>query len=267
MNWHHAFRVTCSGFLIGVHQAFAEKIHFIGVVAVYSAIMVIFSGLIRMIPDADLIPFDLSHNQMVWYLGTTEFVLFTCSSWGMKEVQNDFMTGQSELGLLRPFPDSFLRIALWAGQALARTLLLFPAYLAIMYGLGGAIPMNFTHFVGLLLSMPAASFMMLCATYMIGASCLWFVQAEPAMWIWQKALFLFGAMIWPVIFYPVWMQALVWFTPFPGILMLAGNWTLDMSPLSYLLGFLHQLVWCSAFYRAVVWLDRRVLAKIQSGGA
>ncbi|MDD3182129.1 MAG: hypothetical protein PHD48_04915 [Alphaproteobacteria bacterium] len=262
----HSLAVFKHCVAIGFRQTIAQKVHLIGVMVMYTAIMVIYSGMIRMIPDSDLAPFALTHVQMIWYLGTTEFVLFSCSSWGMKEVQNDFLSGQADLALLRPVSDSFLRISDWAGQSLARVLLLLIPYFLLILFLAGEATMSIGHFLGLVLSMPCAAFMMLCATYMIGASCLWFVQSEPASWIWQKAIFLFGAMLWPVVFYPVWLRSFVWFTPFPGILMLAGNWTLHMGLASYLLGFVHQILWSFVFYKAVVFVDRAILKRIQTGG-
>ncbi|MGE4351969.1 MAG: hypothetical protein AB7E52_07260 [Bdellovibrionales bacterium] len=233
----------------------------------YAIIMIIYVSIFHMIAPEILDKYALTHDRMTWYMGVTEFVLFTCSSWGMKEVQAAFLSGQIDLALLRPYPDSFSRIAEWGGISLARTLLMAPLAFVLLVWLGGWPTFSLLHFIGLLLSLPLASFMMLCATYMIGGSCLWFVQSEPAFWVWQKSLFLFGAMVWPACLYPDWMHAFIYFPPFPAILMIAGDWTLSMDWPHYLIALAHQILWAAAFSLLVQRFDRMALRHIQKGGA
>lgn len=266
MSLRSTYAVVACCFLAGMRRVLDEKVHFLSVTIMYIAILLIYGGIIRMIPPDDLAGFHLSHEQMIWYLATTEFVLFTCSSWEMKMVQAEFMSGQAELALLRPFPDSFLRIAEWGGEAFVRVALMLPVYLLAVTALTGAIDFSPWHLIGILASLPAASFLLLCSTYMIGASCLWFIQAEPVFWIWQKSMFLFGALLWPLVFYPFWLQGMAWATPFPAILTAAGNWTLTYGWGDYALGFLHQILWVLIAYVLVRKLDRKILARIQKGG-
>ena len=262
----HTLSLSWHCFRAGFMQAFVDKILFVGLFLVYATIMLLYSGVIKMIPHDVLAPLGLTKTQMIWYLGTTELILFTGSNWCFKDVQNDFLTGQADLAIVRPYPDSLLRVALWMGQSVSRALVLFFPYFLLMIALTGAIIPTVWDILGMFLSIPLGMFIMMAASYMIGASCLWFVQAEPASWVWQKSIFLFGAMIWPVIFYPVWLHALVWFTPFPAVLMLAGNWMLPLGPTDYILGFVHQMLWAIAFFKITLWLDLRILRRVQEGG-
>ena len=250
---------------IGIAQAFAEKMIFVGNFVVYATIMIVYGGVIHMIPEADIAPYGLTHDEMLWYLGTTELVIFSGSGWIFKEVQNDLLSGNSDLALVRPYSDSLFRVGIWFGRSLAQGVMLFPAYILFMLFMAGQMTMDVQHMLGLIASIPLAIFIMLCAAYVIGVSCLWFVQAEPASWIWQKAVFLFSALLWPVLLYPQWLQTIIWFTPFPALLMLAGNWTLDLPAWWYGLGFAHQLLWTFLFYKLMELTDRAVLRRIQTG--
>jgi len=266
MRLPHQGRVFAHCLKMGIAQMRAEKIVLFGIFMIYATIMILYGGVVRMIPEAELVRFGLTQAQMIWYMGTTEFLVFAASGWMFKEVQNDFMSGQADFALLRPYSDSLLRVSIWSGQAFARLLVLFPAYLFFMFVMTGSMSMDAAHLLGLILCMPLSCFMMLCASYVIGASCLWFVQAEPASWLWQKSLFLLSAMLWPIVLYPLWLQTFAWFTPFPGMLMIAGNWTLDLPWWKYAAAFAHQIAWAFIFAKMIGQFDRIILRRIQQQG-
>ncbi|MFA6280528.1 MAG: hypothetical protein WC612_07035 [Bdellovibrionales bacterium] len=253
------------GLRLGFRQTMQQKILFVGAFLVYATIMVFYAGIIKMISPADLAKHGYSHAQLIWYLAITEYMLFSCVSWVFKEVQSDFHSGQMSLSLLRPYPTSLTRVSIWCGEALARLLVLFVPMMGITALLAGAFVMTPLQTVGMVLSLPLGAVITECAFYMIGASCLWFAQAEPASWVWQKAVFLFGAMIWPMAFYPLWMKGIMWATPFPAVLAAAGSWALHHSALYYALAFLHQVFWAAAFLALLRWFDGVIMRKIQSG--
>ncbi|HBM91269.1 MAG TPA: hypothetical protein DD400_05295 [Rhodospirillaceae bacterium] len=250
---------------MGFKNVLADKILIAGSFLIYAMIVILYGGLIKLIPDADLAVYGFSHAQMIWYIGTTEFILFTSSSWSFKEVQGDFTSGEAHLRILRPASYAFVRFSFWSGESLARVVILFPLYFILIGWFSGEFVLSWIGFLGLLLSMPLAALMMNCGAYIIGASCLWFVQSEPAAWIWQKSIFLLGAMLWPLVFYPVWAQNIVWMLPFHGILAHGGNWALDLPMQTYVFGFINQIIWAVLSLWGLRRFDRLVLRRVQSG--
>lgn len=265
MNWRHHMKVLPYGFLSGIKQSSFSWGDTLGSYLIYIPIVVLYSGVLKQIPMADIAPHGLTHAQMIWYLATTEYLLFTISSWGFKDFQNEYKSGEIQLALLRPYPDSFLRLSMWAGTSVFRGLLLFPVYVGSAFLCAGSIEMSFLHFLGLLASMPMAIFIMQIGIYFVGASCLWFVQSEPAYWLWQKSNFLLGAMLWPMLIYPDWAQSIMWFLPFSSLLAFAGEWTLDLSPLRYAAHFAHQALWAVLFFFALRKLDNAIIHHLQRG--
>jgi len=260
-------RVLRLGFVHGFAQAMEQKILFGGSLIIYATIMVFYAGIIKMIAHDDLAEHGYTHAQLIWYLATTEYVLFSCVAWVFKDLQNDIKGGQIDLALLRPYPDSFLCLSIWGGETAARLLVLFAPMMGVTALLaGGEVPAPLD-VLGLLISIPLGALIMQCAFYMIGASCLWFEQAEPASWIWQKSVFLFGAMIWPMAFYPLWMRGVMWATPFPAVLAAAGGWVLGESGLYHLLALAHQAFWACVFLFLLRRFDRAVLRRVQRGAS
>lgn len=265
MSLSHSLGVFRIGMTLGMKQMWRDKITILGAFLIYASLILLYGGVMKMIPPADLAKHNLTAAQLIWYMAMTEYVLFICASYGFKEVQNDFMSEQMYLSLLRPYRTSLVRMSLWAGESLVRgACLFFPVMLFTTWLAGGYI-LTPLHSVGLLLSLPLSAVITLCAIYVIGASCLWFVQSEPACWIWYKSVFLFGALVVPLSFYPSWMFVFAWFTPFPAILSLAGQWALNQPAAFYALAFVHQAFWCAMALLFLRWFDGVVLRKIQAG--
>lgn len=266
MKLRHHLRVVPMAMSLGIKQAMATKIDLLGSAIIYFTIMVVWSGIMKMIPLTDIAKYNWTHSDLIWYLCATEYVLFAVQSWGFKEVQSDHISELIHLSLLRPYPDSLLRISMWGGESVVRSLVMLPVFIGCGYFFAGPLPVSWLNIVGLMLGMPCSSVMLLIAVYAVGSSCLWFLQSEPAFWIWQKCVFLFGAMIWPMAFYPEAMQTIMWFTPFPGILANAGDWILGQGMFAAFAHFVHQLFWVLIFLFALGKLDRLVLKHIQKGG-
>ncbi len=267
MAWRH----SCSVFLfcgrMGFRQVFAQPLLIFGSFLTYAVIMLLYAGVIRMIPQADLARFGFGANEMIWYLGVTEYVLFATPSWCFKELQNEVTSGQIHLAILRPVSGAFMRMSVWAGEGVARALVLFLPFMVLMFFLGGGFVMSFTHMAGLVLSIPLSVALSVCGWFLVGASCLWFIQSEPAFWVWQKAIFLLGAMMWPMAFYPLWLQVLCWITPFPGILAIAGRWALEAEAWVYAAAFAHQIFWAAVMIVLVGLFEGKILRRIQETGA
>ncbi len=265
MNLRYGLRVIGKAAQLGFRQVFADKIILLGSFLVYLTIMVLYSGIIKQIPLDEIAPYGLSHAHMIWYMGTAEIVLFMSVGWSYKEVQHEIKTEQIYLSLLRPFPSSLLRVSMWGGEASARFIIYFPLYLLLMYELSDSFNLSLPCVIGAIFSISMGVFMLLCGNYFVGASCLWIDQSEIAHFFWQKFVFLFGALLWPIIFYPDWMKPILWVTPFPAILATTGNWALDFTFMERVLMVLHQLCWGLGFFVLLSWYDLKILQRIQKG--
>ncbi|MCL2468899.1 MAG: hypothetical protein FWF24_01530 [Alphaproteobacteria bacterium] len=259
------FRILSVAFYLGFKQAWATRITLFGSFLVYGMILIVWAGILKIIPVETLARLNLTATQLIWYMAATESVLFICPFSFFKDLQNDFVTAQADLALLRPYPASFLRAGLWSGEVAFRFLGLVPVFFMVSFLLAGPLPVDFSALAGFVLSFPLAVVIVLALTYMIGASCLWFVQAEPVFWIMSKLSFLFGALLFPMSFYPQAFQPLMWMTPFPAYVACAGNWFLALPPMFYVLQFLHQFLWALAAVLALKIFDDRVLRRFQTG--
>lgn len=267
MNLRHDAATFLFSARMGFGQAFRNWILMLGSFLTYGMIMVLYAGVIRNIPVADLTRFPFGASEMIWYLGTAEFLVFSTPSWCFKELQNDIESGRIHLAALRPVSSAIVRTGFWAGESAARVGVLFVPYLAFMFVLTGTFGLTPLHVAGLLASLPLVVLLMVCGWYFVGASCFWFVQSEPAFWVWQKCVFLLGAMLWPLSFYPVWLQGVAWASPFPAMLAAGAQWTLAAPLRLYALAFFHQIIWAIVFLFLLRLFDRRILRHIQRTGA
>lgn len=266
MNVWHKMGVFIFAARLGFKEVFAEGLILFGTFLSYSSLVVAYSNVFRGIPAEDLAANGLTISKIIWYFGITEFVLFSGASIHFKELQYDIQNDQIHLSLLRPCPVWVVRIGEWFGQALARFAVLTVPCLTLTGFFAGSMDISLVHLWGLIFSLPFASLLLICFGFMLGSSCLWLKQAEPAFWIWQKLVFLLGALLWPLALYPNVLQKLVWFTPFPSILAVPGNWALNNDAWSFFGGFASQVFWVVVCLIAVSATNRAVLRRIQNSG-
>ena len=265
MITRHALSVINVAVRMGFKRSFANKEFILGSFITYTLLMVIYTYAIRMFPEARVADFGFTHQQMIWYLATAELFAFLGSGWSYKELQNDVASGHLLPSLVRPSSFMLVRGGIWFGESLVRIFFLFPFYIALMSFLADGFIMRWGDVVTVILAMPLAIFMMNCAAYAVGLSCLWIMQSEPAYWLWEKSMFLLGAMLWPLAFYPDWLQILCWLTPFPSLLAIGGKAALMPDWQTNLLAAGHQILWAGIFLFFMRWLDRKTLSRIQSG--
>lgn len=251
----------------GIKQSFGNWVLMLGSLLTYGTIMLLYAGVIHMIPAADLARFSFGASDMIWYLGTAEYLVFSTPSWYFKELQTDIESGRIHLDLLRPVSPALVRTGFWTGEALARAVVLFLPYLAMITLLSGGFALTPLRLLGLFASMPVLVLLLAIGWYFVGASCFWFVQAEPAFWVWQKCVFLLGAMLWPLSFYPGWLQHLAWATPFPAMMAIGARWALGATAKVHILAFAHQFFWLGVFLLLLIAYERKILRHIQKTGA
>lgn len=266
MSKWHSFGVFFAAAHLGFKEVFAERLVLFGSFLTYATLVVAYSNVFHGIPAKDIAIHNLTASDMIWYFGATELILFCSSFTYFKELQYNIQNEQICLSLLRPCPVWIVLIGEWIGQTSARFLILFLPCVALVGIMAGGSNPSLQSMAGYVLSLPLASLIMLCFYFIIGASCLWFSQADPAALIWQKSLFFFGALLWPLVIYPSFLQILAWISPFPSILAVPAQWTLGNSTTILMSGLFHQLVWVALSLLLASAVNRAMLRRIQKKG-
>lgn len=261
-------KVFATTFHLGVKEIFAQRLVLFGTFLTYATLVVAYCAVFRSLPQEYLTPHNLTHEDLMAYFCSTEFVLFCASFTFFKEMQYDIQNDHIHLSLLRPCPVWLVYLGRWSGQTFARALVLLAPCAILAHAVNPSFTPSLGTFVGFAASLPCALVILLCANFIVGISCLWFRQSEPSFWIWQKFMFLFGALLWPLALYPPFMRAFAWTTPFPAVLAVPGNWMIATSDWTALaLGGAHQIVWMIVFVALTALSDRALLRRIQDGGA
>lgn len=267
MNLRHNLTVFAAAARLGLKAMFAERLVLFGSFLTYAALVVAYSNIFRNIPAQDLTNYHLTLSGMIWYFGATEFVIFCTSFSQFKEVQYDIQTEQIYLSLLRPCSHWIVRVGEWTGQSVTRFLVLFLPSMALVAFMAGDFGPGFGKMLGYVASLPMAMLILLCSNFMLGVACLWIVQADPAYWVWNKFLFFFGALLWPLTLYPPFLCVVAWISPFPSIFAAPAQWMLNTSAPALLGGAAHQMIWLVFSVMLVMAVSRAMLRRIQKSGA
>lgn len=259
-------RVYGGAVRLGFKQGMGERITLVGSIIMYATLIVAYGGVFRAIAPEELAPHHLTSALLIWYLGVTEFVLFCGTFAHYRELQHDIETDQIHIEILRPCPLWIVRVGEWSGQYGARfAVQSIPCLIIVALTAGGNSP-TWQGLSGVVGSLPLAGLVILITNFLLGASCLWLRQAEPIFWIWQKALFLLGALLWPLALYPNIVHKLTWLTPFPAILAVPGAWITPDDLVSHNQGLLIQLFWGAIFIALAIVVNRRLVLRVQRDG-
>ncbi len=267
MRARHGLGVFGAAARLGFKQACAERLSLLGNFLMYAVILLAYAGVFRWIPADVLAAHHVTVEGLIAYLGVTEFVLFCAATAHYKEMQSDILSDQIHLELLRPCPAWVVRLGDWSGQYAVRFFVLFVPCAALIFFLTEGVVPSVGAVVGMLAGLPLAGLILLGSYFMVGVSCLWLKQAEPAFWVWQKALFLLGGLLWPLALYPDLLARLVWLTPFPSVLAAPAGWMVGADVLPLVAGYLHQGFWTLVLLVLVAKTNGAMLRRIQNEGA
>ncbi len=254
-------------FRLGLRRVFAERVALGGQVLIYVVLVISYDVLFHGIAPQTLARFRLAPASLVWYFVTTQIVV-GCSAYHYHELEREIRAGGLETLLLRPLPFWQTQLAGWIGQYTARLGIVAPLGFAMALLGGNALPPHFWPLLPLvLLSLWLGGLMFLCLHFMIACSVLWAGQSEPVFRCWQKLLFFAGARSWPLLLYPLWAQALIWWTPFPAVLAVPAGLLLDQTAPVMTHNLLCQLFWVSATLAACAATTFLVRRRVQARGA
>ncbi|MBV8061151.1 MAG: hypothetical protein JO253_06470 [Alphaproteobacteria bacterium] len=262
--WHYLRVLSVSG-KGGIRKIMAEGLTTFGSLFMYTVIVFAYAGVFRWLSPDLLAQYNLTYAKMVGYVCITEFVLFCATPILFKEFQNDILGDQIDLELVRPCPIWVVRMGEWMGRYIGRLMVLaVPCYCVCQYLTTGQ-GLTLAMLPGIVLSLPLAGVIRLVSHFIVGMTCLWLGQSEPIAWVWQKSEFLFGALLWPLAFYPPVLAKLAWFTPFPSLLTAPASWALDASWQAHIGSLSLQLFWCVVFLAATMVADNVLCRHVRQG--
>lgn len=173
-------------------------------------------------------------DQLLWYIALNEWIIIAFPDIQF-DMEHDLRSGR--LAYLLPRPISYLgaKLAEGIGTLLLNLIVLGIVAFGFTWLWVGHFPFSSTTlFISILLGL-LAGLTALIFQIVIGLSAFWLQEVAPFNWIWEKLLFMFGGLILPLSLYPLWMQKIAWWTPFPAILGARSALALDVNT--------HQVVW------------------------
>ncbi len=178
--------------------------------------MLIFAHLWKMVAARAGAPF-LPPDKLLWYIAFNEWLLISVPEI-CYDVEHDLKSGR--LAYLLPRPVSYLgaKFAEGFGVMLLNLVVLGLVAFLFTWAFSGSLPFHplafaFALFLGLFAGAVALLFQLA-----IGLSSFWLNEVGPFYWIWEKLLFVFGGLILPLVTYPLWLQNIAFWTPFPPLL-------------------------------------------------
>jgi ABC-2 type transport system permease protein len=201
---------------------------------------------------------DLDPDQLLWYIAFNEWVLIA-----IPEVQTDMEQDlrSGKLAYLLPRPISYLGATFAAGLGslcVNLTGLGLVTFLFTWWRVG-SFPFDLGKLLiilglGLLAGVVGVIFQM-----MVGLSAFWLKEVTPVNWIWEKLLFAVGGLILPLAIYPIWIQKIAYWTPFPAILGQRSALAIHFSAAEVLQVTASLLLWGVVGLGCVTLLYRRGL--------
>ena len=265
MRLVHGLSVFAEAARLGLKHTLSERLLLLGSFLLYAAIIVAYSAVFRAIDPASIAAYKLTQADLIWYMGVTEFMIFSTSTFQYREFQEEIRSGAIDLLLVRPCPLWIVKLGDGTGRFVARFLVLLAPCLTLTGFVAGEAFHGAASLLGMVLSAVLASPLLTASYFMLGASCLWVRQAEPVFWIWQKSMFLFGGLLWPLALYPPAVRRLAWFTPFPAMLAAPAQWGLPGGGWGLAAAALHQMFWVWMILLAMARVNRALLRSIQGG--
>ncbi len=260
------WRAWAAAASLGARTVLAEPALLAGQFGIFWALAVSYAAVFRALSPAALAGLGLSPDRLTWYFAVTEAVFFSAGP-AFRELQADLQAGAVEALLLRPVPFWSLRLAEWMGRYAMRLALLGPAFCALAWVLTGRWSLPAATLARLLPALLLSGLIALSAQLVIGCAALWLGPTDPLNWLWQKLLFLLGALWWPLALYPSWVGRIAWLTPAPAVFSASGDQTLPAGAAGFPAHLAHQVLWAVLAVLAAAGAAAAVRRRIGREGA
>ena len=202
---------------LGWNQAREQRLALAGQSVLYVIVLAIFWGLWSATPLEELRGPAPSREALLWYLAITEWIVFTAGA-RYREIEREVVSGTIESELLRPLPHGLATLARWAGGCSYQTGVLAAVGVAAAWAITGSGPPHSGLAPLMVLSGALAITLILLCQLQLGYAAVWLGSSAPLFWVWQKLLFVFGGLLFPLLLYPAALRRVAESSPFAAML-------------------------------------------------
>ena len=250
---------------LGWDQAREQRVALLGQAVLYAIVLAIFWSLWAATPLHELHGWTATRESLLWYLAITEWIVFTAGA-RYREVEAEITSGAIESALLRPLPHGLATLARWSGHAAWQMTVMAVVAVATAWALTGQAPPHALLAPLVVLSVALALLLILLCQLQLGYVAAWFGVSGPVFWIWQKLLFVFGGLQFPLLLYPDLLRRLAESSPFAAMLFAPGSLVLEGGAGVVRL-FAGQLLWLAILGAMTLMVGRSVTARlVRTGG-
>src|SRR5450432_375918 len=221
---------------IAMAQAKAARAAFVGRLAFYALLLVMYARIWRMVGQHGSLGV-FGRGDLIWYLAVTEWIALSQPPL-VTDIEADIRSGNISYLLPRPVSYLWLRFSEALGTLLVRMLVLGVFGFGLSWLLTGVsegaragLPSGglLALICGALTAVVAATLnLIFCA--IIGLSAFFLEDTSPVYWVWQKLSFVFGGLMFPLDIYPPVMRSIANVTPFPSLLYAPGRIAIGAEP-------------------------------------
>lgn len=205
-------------------------------------------------------------EQLLWYIAFNEWVLIAIPDL-QDEMEADLRTGRLAYQLPRPI--SYIGSIFASAMGALTVNLTFLGLVTFLFTWQQThyLPFTPSEFVLAIFLGLGAGILAILFRMLVGLTGFWLHEVDPFFWIYEKSLFMFGGLMLPLTIYPVWMQTIAQYTPFPVILGGRSALALGFDATKLLSIVATMATWIVLTLTGVIFLYRRGLKilNIQGG--
>jgi ABC-2 type transport system permease protein len=255
---------ACFG--LGFSQAREQRLALLGQSVLYVIVLAIFWGLWSATPLQELRGAAPSREALLWYLAITEWIVFAAGA-RYREIEREIASGAIDSALLRPLPHGVATLARWAGGGCYQMAALAVVGTVATWALTGSVPTQVVLAPLVVLSSLLALGLVLLSHLQLGYASVWLGSAAPLFWVWQKLLFVFGGLLFPLLLYPSALRRAAESSPFAAMLSAPASLVFggDAAHVAALL--VGQLLWLAVLGALTLVIARRATARLLRVGS
>lgn len=250
---------------ISINETFRHYGKFYGRLFLYLLILIIFSQVWGVIVSehGDKAPYTL--YQYVWYVMVTEWIVMSSDRVYIRYEQ-DTRNGDIAYFLTRPLSYYAMRHFQGLGASLANAVIYFCFGFLIAYKLSGGLPADISIFPFLIVSGLLAILLDQIFQSIVGLTALWFQDASGIFLMYQKSMFVFGGLFFPLDIYPDWLRQIALHTPFGAMIYGTASLVRNPDPVLAMKSIGILCCWCLAGYALAGLVFSRCLRRIEVNG-
>ena len=203
---------------------------------------------------------------IVWYLVMNETLFFSYDSKIIKQITNDVRFGNVGYHLMRPISYFAQQLTESMGIFCAKLPFLMIGGSVLAYLLTGGLPTTPCGMVVIFPLMIMSGLFTSVCLVAIGMLALYMHNPNSIYIVWQKFMFVFGGLFFPLTIYPEWMQRIATLTPFPWGVYEVSRLIYEFSwPIAFNAA-LHLIIWTAVAFLIANRMSKVLLRKVSVNG-